>query len=224
MAPDYVLLPQALKADFIARYFERFQHHYPQAMGNHSAVHALSHIINDQHHQRLQHYLDDAKNKGAQIHCPIAQQVPPSERLMWPHLVTEVSEQMLLMQEEIFGPILPLIGYQSPNEAVAYINAHAKPLALYILGQDKHLQQQIMTSTQSGSVAINDTLLQVSADDAPFGGVGDSGMGHYHGEEGFRTFSHARTVLRTPRWLPRAALLLRHKEKALQFLAKFFLK
>ena len=99
------------------------------------------------------------------------------------------------MQDELFGPILPIMSYGKLDDAVDYIKRHHHPLALYILGQDKHAQEYIIKQTLSGTVAVNDTLVQVTADDAPFGGVGHSGMGHYHGREGFLTFSHAKNTL-----------------------------
>lgn len=131
---------------------------------------------------------------------------------------------MLVMQEEIFGPILPIIGYEAIEEAFDYIKKRPRPLALYVMSSDKLLIKQIIENTHSGGVAINDTMMHVAADDAPFGGIGDSGMGSYHGIEGFITFSHAKTVLSTPTWLPRARLLLKHKKSMLKVLGLKFMK
>ncbi|GAB1053208.1 MAG: hypothetical protein Sw1PiTSB_36740 [Shewanella algae] len=110
-------------------------------------------------------------------------------------LLNKVSDDMKLMQEEIFGPLLPLVSYQELGQALDYIKARPRPLALYLMSFDKEVQQQVLSQTHSGGVCINETVFHVAADDAPFGGIGPSGMGHYHGQEGFRTFSHARTVL-----------------------------
>ena len=109
--------------------------------------------------------------------------------------MTGVTDDMLLMQSEIFGPILPIIGYKELGEAISYINDRPRPLALYIMSFDKTTQEELLNKTHSGGVCINDTIFHVAADDAPFGGIGDSGMGHYHGKEGFLTFSKAKTVL-----------------------------
>ena len=102
---------------------------------------------------------------------------------------------MKIMQEEIFGPLLPIIPYATLDDAFAYINNRARPLALYYFGYDKREQQRVLHETHSGGVCLNDTLLHVAQDDMPFGGIGPSGMGHYHGHEGFLTFSKAKGVL-----------------------------
>jgi coniferyl-aldehyde dehydrogenase len=103
---------------------------------------------------------------------------------------------MLLMQGEIFGPLLPIIAYNKLDEALGYINQRARPLALYFMSFNEQTQKHILDHTHSGGVCINETIFHVAADDAPFGGIGDSGMGHYHGKEGFMTFSKAKTVLK----------------------------
>ena len=114
---------------------------------------------------------------------------------MAPHLVTEVTDEMTLMQEELFGPILPVIPYDSMEEALDYVRQRPRPLALYLFTYDKALQERVMTRTHAGSMAINEALLQVGVDDLPFGGIGPSGMGHYHAHEGFLTMSKAKSVL-----------------------------
>ncbi len=170
---------------------------------------------------RLHAYLQDAKSKGARIHTLGDE---PQAHSMMPHLVTEVTSNMLLMQQEIFGPILPVLGYQQLSDVLSYINSRPRPLALYLMSKDKVLERQVIEQTHSGTVAINDTLLQVAADDAPFGGIGESGMGHYHGIEGFRTFSKAKTVLSTPTWLPRSRILLRHQALVTKLMRWLFLR
>jgi coniferyl-aldehyde dehydrogenase len=109
---------------------------------------------------------------------------------------------MKVMQEEIFGPILPLITYERLEDAIAYVNARPRPLAIYFFGDDAASQNFILERTTSGTVSINDTILQYAQDDIPFGGVGPSGMGAYHGEEGFKTMSHAKGVFTQARWSP----------------------
>ncbi len=112
-----------------------------------------------------------------------------------PHyLLLDVTDEMRVMQDEIFGPLLPVVPYDDLQQALAYVNARPRPLALYYFGYDKAEQQAVLENTHSGGVCLNDTLLHVAQDDLPFGGVGPSGMGHYHGHEGFLTFSKAKGV------------------------------
>src|SRR5690606_28034753 len=115
-------------------------------------------------------------------------------------LLLDTRDDMQVMQEEIFGPLLPVLPYRSLDQALDYINDRPRPLALYYFGYDKAEQQRVLENTRSGGVCLNDTLLHVAQDDAPFGGVGASGMGHYHGREGFLTFSTARTVFSKQRF------------------------
>lgn len=218
VAPDYVLLPQGKELQFIECYLERFYQLYVHD----EEIKEATHIINEAQHKRLQSYLKDAKDRGATIHT--IDYVEHEQGQMLPQLLTGLTEQMLVMKEEIFGPILPIIGYRHLNEALSFINARPRPLALYLMSDDKLLQQQVLEQTHSGGVAINDTLLQVAADDAPFGGIGDSGMGHYHGEEGFRTFSKAKTVLSTPSWIPRSGLLLGYRTWLQKIIGLLFLR
>ncbi|WP_372761543.1 aldehyde dehydrogenase family protein, partial [Pseudoalteromonas sp.] len=133
-------------------------------------------------------------------------------------------DEMQLMQDELFGPILPIMRYSKLSEAIAYIKQCPHPLALYILGQDKHAQQAIIKQTLSGTVAINDTLVQVTADDAPFGGVGHSGMGHYHAKEGFLTFSHAKNTLVSGAFNPRIGMLLKQSKLLTTVLKWLYIK
>ncbi len=121
---------------------------------------------------------------------------PEGQGRRLPHsLLLDVTDDMRVMQEEIFGPLLPVVPYVRIDEALAYIAARPRPLALYYFGYDRREQRRVLEQTHSGGVCINDTLLQVAQDDLPFGGIGPSGMGHYHGHEGFLTFSKAKGVL-----------------------------
>tara|TARA_Y100001956_G_scaffold82269_1_gene102481 strand:- start:656 stop:2092 length:1437 start_codon:yes stop_codon:yes gene_type:complete len=218
VAPDYVLVPKGKELTFIRLYLERFKSLYVDK----NSAESVTQIINDAQHQRLTDLLEDAKARGAGIHTIDGVEV--SGRRMLPHLVTGITEDMLLMKQEIFGPILPVIGYRHLNEVFAYINSKPRPLALYLMSDDKLLQRQVIEQTHSGGVAINDTLLHVAAEDAPFGGVGDSGLGHYHGIEGFMAFSKAKTVLTTPSWLPRSRLILKFRKLAQTALSKLFIR
>ncbi|MDG9922515.1 MULTISPECIES: coniferyl aldehyde dehydrogenase [unclassified Pseudomonas] len=188
VAPDYVLVPQERVEGFVAAYRAAVQRFYPKLEGNAD----YTAIINERQLNRLKGYITDAESKGAQI-VPL---LPADQgRRMAHSLVLNVSDDMKLMQEEIFGPLLPVVPYQRLDDAFAYIADRPRPLALYYFGYDKAEQQRVLTETHSGGACLNDTLLHVAQDDMPFGGIGPSGMGHYHGHEGFLTFSKAKGVL-----------------------------
>lgn len=188
VAPDYVLVPQDRLEGFVAAYRAAVQRFYPKLENNPD----YTAIINERQLGRLKGYIADAEAKGAQL-VPL---FPGDQGRRLAHsLVLNVSDEMKLMQEEIFGPLLPVVPYQRLDEAFAYINDRPRPLALYYFGYDKGEQQRVLHETHSGGVCLNDTLLHVAQDDMPFGGVGPSGMGHYHGHEGFLTFSKAKGVL-----------------------------
>ena len=188
VAPDYVLVPQDRLEGFVAAYRTAVQRFYPKLENNPD----YTAIINERQLGRLKGYIADAEAKGAQL----VQLFPGDQGRRLAHsLVLNVSDEMKLMQEEIFGPLLPIVPYQRLDEAFAYINDRPRPLALYYFGYDKGEQQRVLHETHSGGVCLNDTLLHVAQDDMPFGGVGPSGMGHYHGHEGFLTFSKAKGVL-----------------------------
>ena len=188
VAPDYVLVPQDRVEGFVAAYRAAVQRFYPKLENNPD----YTAIINERQLGRLKGYIADAEAKGAQL-VPL---FPGDQGRRLAHsLVLNVSDEMKLMQEEIFGPLLPIVPYQRLDEAFAYINDRPRPLALYYFGYDRGEQQRVLHETHSGGVCLNDTLLHVAQDDMPFGGVGPSGMGHYHGHEGFLTFSKAKGVL-----------------------------
>ena len=188
VAPDYVLVPQDRLEGFVAAYRAAVQRFYPKLENNPD----YTAIINERQLGRLKGYIADAEAKGAQL-VPL---FPGDQGRRLAHsLVLNVSDEMKLMQEEIFGPLLPIVPYQRLDEAFAYINDRPRPLALYYFGYDKGEQQRVLHETHSGGVCLNDTLLHVAQDDMPFGGIGPSGMGHYHGHEGFLTFSKAKGVL-----------------------------
>ncbi|HSC84716.1 MAG TPA: aldehyde dehydrogenase family protein, partial [Pseudomonas sp.] len=187
VAPDYVLVPQERVEGFIAAYRAVVQRFYPQLSDNPD----YTAIVNERQLNRLKGYLADAESKGARIVSLFPQD---QGRRMAHSLVLDVNDEMKLMQDEIFGPLLPIVPYQRIEDAFAYINDRPRPLALYYFGYNKAEQQRVLHETHSGGVCINDTLLHVAQDDMPFGGVGPSGMGHYHGHEGFLTFSKAKGV------------------------------
>ncbi|MFR0689350.1 coniferyl aldehyde dehydrogenase [Enterobacterales bacterium AE_CKDN230030158-1A_HGKHYDSX7] len=193
VAPDYVLVPQNRVDEFVESYRQVVQGFFPKLENNPD----YTAIINERQLSRLNGYLADAQARGATV-VPLFPQA--QGRRLPQALVLNVTDEMKIMQEEIFGPLLPVIPYQNLDQALSYINERDRPLALYYFGYDKREQDHVLAQTHSGGVCLNDTLLHVAQDDMPFGGVGPSGMGHYHGHEGFLTFSKAKGVFSKPRF------------------------
>jgi len=182
-------------------------------------------IIDDIAYARLLHALDDAKQRGAQV-IPLIPGKPFDAKLrkIAPHIVLDAPADCLLMQREIFGPILPVISYEDlEDDVIKRINAGARPLALYPFTNDKAVQTLLLTRVMSGGVSINDALFHVGQEELPFGGVGASGMGHYHGHEGFLTFSKLRPVFHQARFST-AGLLAPPYGRLTDKLLKFLLK
>ncbi|MDH1071799.1 coniferyl aldehyde dehydrogenase [Pseudomonas nitroreducens] len=193
VAPDYVLVPQNRVDEFVESYRQVVQGFFPTLENNPD----YTAIINERQLSRLNGYLADAQARGATV-IPL---FPQAQCRRLPQaLVLNVTDEMKIMQEEIFGPLLPVIPYQTLDQALSYVNERDRPLALYFFGYDKREQDHVLAQTHSGGVCLNDTLLHVAQDDMPFGGVGPSGMGHYHGHEGFLTFSKAKGVFSKPRF------------------------
>jgi acyl-CoA reductase-like NAD-dependent aldehyde dehydrogenase len=159
-------------------------------------------IVNERHYQRLSGLVQDAKTRGARVVelNPANETIDPAaSRKLVPTLVLDPTDEMLVMQEEIFGPVLPVKTYQTLDEAIAYVNDHPRPLALYLFSHDRAATDRVLNETISGGVTLNETLLHVAQDDVPFGGVGPSGMGHYHAKEGFDSFTKKKPVFRQAR-------------------------
>jgi coniferyl-aldehyde dehydrogenase len=187
---DYLFLPEGKVAEFAEHAKRLIAQRFPDL----NAADFTS-IIDERAYARLQRALDDARAKGAQlINLAEGQQPDERQRKLAPHLVLNVSEDMELMQREIFGPILPVRTYRSEQEVADYINSRDRPLAIYPFTHDRRLQQFYIRNVMSGGVGVNEALLHVAQHDLPFGGVGASGMGHYHAREGFDTFSKLRPV------------------------------
>lgn len=196
VAPDYILVPKAKEEEFVNAYIAAFSKMYPSLKDNND----YTAIVNDRQYQRLSSWIQDAKEKGAKLtEINPAKEDLSAGRKLAPVLVQGMKSDMTIAEEEIFGPILPIISYDSMDEAIAYINDRPRPLALYYFGYDKAEQDYVLNNTHSGGVSVNDTLMHLAQEDMPFGGVGDSGMGHYHGKEGFITFSKAKAVHRKGR-------------------------
>jgi acyl-CoA reductase-like NAD-dependent aldehyde dehydrogenase len=153
-------------------------------------------IVSDRHYARLQGYLKDARDRGAKVVelNPANEELDPKKRKLAPTLVLSADEDSPLMQEEIFGPILPIRTYDKLDDAIDYVNDHPRPLALYLFDDEAKTVDRVLRETISGGVCVNDTLLHCAQTDLPFGGVGNSGMGHYHGREGFDTLTKKKPV------------------------------
>ena len=192
LSPDYVLVPQELEEQLVARVVHEAQSMYPNITENAD----YAGVINERHFARLQNYIDDAVAKGAKLTIVGADQTRASEnnRRMPLHILQNVNEDMLVMHEEIFGPILPVMTYDDITEVPDQVEPRRNPLALYYFGKDKTEQEYLLSHVPSGGVCINDITLHYVQEDLPFGGVGASGMGAYHGPEGFRTLSHPRAI------------------------------
>ncbi|WP_371377666.1 coniferyl aldehyde dehydrogenase [Thalassotalea aquiviva] len=219
VAPDYVFVPQTRQQELINTFIARYKTYYVDSKNSNTQ----SHIISDKQHQRLLRLLNDVSEKGGKTH-PIEANKTEHGRRVYPHLVTQVSQDMDVLKQEIFGSILPIMTYQKIEEVIEYINQRERPLALYVMSKDRTLIDRILTQTHSGGVCINDTLMHVAADDAPFGGIGHSGIGHYHGYEGFLTFSKAKTVLHSSAWLPKNQFILKHRDFVFNTIRRFLLK
>ncbi|MDE2597490.1 MAG: coniferyl aldehyde dehydrogenase [Sphingomonadales bacterium] len=199
LAPDYMLVPEDRLDETVRSLETAVAAMYPTLAGNDD----YTAVINARHRDRLQALIADAVDKGATAVAvnPGGEDFSAANTPKLPlTILTGVNDDMRVMQEEIFGPVLPLMTYRSIGEAINYVNAHDRPLGLYYFGSDAAEREAVLTQTSSGGVTVNDVVFHVSMDDLPFGGVGPSGMGAYHGPEGFKAFSHARAIYRQPRW------------------------
>jgi coniferyl-aldehyde dehydrogenase len=199
IAPDYVLVPAGSRDAFVEACKDAVAKMYPTLLANPD----YTSIVSDRHFARITSYVEDAKTRGARV----VEMNPASETLdaasgkrkLVPTLVLDPTDEMMVMQEEIFGPVLPVVTYQSLDEAIDYVNEHPRPLALYFFSHDKQATDRVLNETISGGVTVNETMLHVAQDDLPFGGIGPSGMGAYHAHEGFESFSKNKPVFRQAR-------------------------
>ncbi len=197
-SPDYVLCPKDRIDELVANCKEVTAQFYPNIKDNND----YTTIINDRQYQRLQNHLSDAKQKGAMIVeiNPSHENLAPAQRKMPLYLVLNPSDDMVCMQEEIFGPILPIVAVDSVEDALDFVRERPRPLALYYFGYNKKEQKLVVNNSISGGMCLNDTLNHIGIDDMPFGGIGPSGMGNYHGLEGFRELSHSKSILSRPKY------------------------
>ena len=193
LAPDYVLAPAERMGEFVDEARAAVGAMFPTVKDNPD----YTSVINQRHFDRITAYVDEARARGAEVIeiKPDGEDFSQQEHhRIPPTLILEPADDLKVMQEEIFGPVLPVKSYRTVEEAVAYVNAHARPLGLYWFGDDAAEREQVLAKTTSGGVTVNDVIFHVAQEDLPFGGVGPSGMGAYHGQDGFREFSHKKAV------------------------------
>jgi coniferyl-aldehyde dehydrogenase len=211
VAPDYALLPKGRVDAFVEECRVAVNHMFPQLGPNPD----YTSIISDAHYERLQGYLKNARDRGAKLVeiNPKKEDLDANSRKMVPTLLLHPKDDMLVMQEEIFGPILPILTYETIDEAIAYVNDHPRPLALYLFDDNQRRIDKVLRDTVSGGVTINDTMLHVAQSDLPFGGAGPSGIGAYHGREGFDTFTKKKPVFYQSRFSATSFLRPPYKER-----------
>ncbi len=193
IAPDYSFVPEGKVEAFADALSVQVHKMYPTLAANPD----YTSIVADRHYERINNLLEDAKAKGARV-----QEINPAgeelgnQRKIAPTLVFDVTDDMAIMQEEIFGPVLPIKPYSNLDEVIDYVNDHDRPLALYHFTKDAADRDKVMQRTTAGGMTQNDTIMHVAIEELPFGGVGPSGLGSYHGHAGFKTFSHAKSIYR----------------------------
>ena len=198
LAPDYVLVPEEKEAELIGSLRQAASTLYPRLLDNPD----YTSVLGERHHERLTGYLDDARAKGGAVIevNPAGEDFTGSNARKMPlFIVRDPTDDMAVMQDEIFGPVLPVKRYGRIEEAIDFVHGRDRPLGLYYFGQDQAEERQVLERTISGGVTVNDVIFHISAEELPFGGIGPSGMGAYHGHDGFKTFSHARAVYRQPK-------------------------
>jgi coniferyl-aldehyde dehydrogenase len=220
IAPDYAMVPRESVDAFVAGVQASFQRFYA---GHTDGNPNFTSVINDRHFQRLNAAIDDARAKGATV-IACAPQPKGGNRQLPLHIVVGATPEMTVMQEELFGPVLPVLAYDQLDDAIDFINRRERPLALYCFSTDSAERDRLLERTHSGGVSINDWGWHAINHDAPFGGIGNSGMGNYHGEEGFRELSHSKTVFQRRRWFPTQLFHPPYGTKLQQLAVKFFLK
>ena len=188
LSPDYVFLPRGEEEAFLAEVSKAFGEFYPDDNKN-----AYTSMVNETHYERMQNYISDAIEKGAKVHS-LGNFDSAEKNTITTKILMDVNDGMKVMQDEIFGPLLPVMLYDDISEVINYVNAHDHPLGLYYFGKSQSEQQNVIKNTRSGGVTINDAMFHIMQSELPFGGVGASGYGCYHGREGFMNFSNMRSV------------------------------
>ncbi len=194
LAPDYAFVPKDKANDFVGAATAAVEKMFPSGLKDNDDY---TSVVNQRHYDRIMGYIEDARAKGAEVieinpkGETFTQQ--PHHKIP-PHIVMDPTDEMTVMQDEIFGPVLPVKTYASTQEAMDYINGHERPLGLYYFGEDAAERDRVLAGTTSGGVTVNDVLFHVAQEDLPFGGIGPSGMGAYHGRDGFLEFSHRKSI------------------------------
>jgi coniferyl-aldehyde dehydrogenase len=200
LAPDYLMVPEEKLEEVISEIKLSVAEMYPKLLDNPQ----YTSVVNDRHYQRLQENLADARSKGGEV----IEVNPAGENFagqrgtqkIAPTIIKNPTENMRVLEEEIFGPLLPIKTYKDFNETIDYVNSKPRPLGLYYFGEDANEERQVLDRTTSGGVCLNDVIMHIMQEDLPFGGVGPAGMGSYHGFDGFRTFSHAKAIYKQPKF------------------------
>ena len=195
LAPDYLMVPEEKLNEVVEATQKVVAEMYPKLLDNPQ----YTSVVNDRHYQRLTGYINEAEERGEKVIAinpgnedfsnQSGYKIPPT-------LIVEPAEDLKAMDEELFGPVLPIRTYKEFNETIDYVNSKPRPLAAYYFGEDKQEEEAVLTRTTSGGACINDVIMHIMHEELPFGGVGPSGMGVYHGLEGFKTFSHAKSIYR----------------------------
>jgi coniferyl-aldehyde dehydrogenase len=198
LAPDYLMVPEEKLETVVETLQSVTAAMYPTMRDNPE----YTAVVNERHHQRLSGYLSELAERGATVIAinPANENFSEGTRKIPPTLIVRPPEDSKVLEEEIFGPLLPIRTYKDFGETIDYVNSHPRPLAAYYFGNDAAEEEAVLTRTTSGGACINDVIMHVMQEELPFGGVGPSGMGAYHGHEGFRTFSHAKSVYRQSRF------------------------
>jgi coniferyl-aldehyde dehydrogenase len=205
-APNHVYVPEGREREFVAAVSASIGRMFPTVLDNDD----FTSIINERQYQRLTAHLEDARLKGAEVIeiNPAGEDFAGQPAHKIPvTLILGADDSMTVLREELFGPLLPVLTYRDLDDVIEWINAGEKPLAAYWFGPDQAQRRKFLDRTSSGGVTLDDVILHYTVDDMPFGGVGASGMGSYHGRAGFETFSHSRSILRAPRLLSANALM-----------------
>lgn len=198
LAPDYLLVPSEKEHEVVAGLQRAVASQYPTLLANDD----YTSVVNARHRERLEGHIADARAKGAEVTVvnPAGEDFSQQNTNKMPlHILRNVTDEMTVMQEEIFGPILPVVPYTTIDDAIDRVNRRDRPLGLYWFGEDKAEERRVLDRTISGGVTLNDVIFHVSAEELPFGGIGPAGMGSYHGIDGFRAFSHAKAVYSQPK-------------------------
>ena len=195
LSPDYVFVPEERMDEFVESTKASVKKMFPTLVDNPD----YTSVVNERHYERLNGYIEEARTAGAEV-----VEINPAEEdfrqqpahKIAPTLVLDPGDDLAVMQEEIFGPVLPVKPYADVQSTIDYVNAHDRPLGLYYFGSDQAEASQVVNHTTSGGVTLNDVIMHIAQEELPFGGVGPSGMGAYHGVDGFKRFSHAKSVFK----------------------------